>query len=69
MKQMLREYGADASKRELELLKEELLSGIPVFHRIMLRFQIFTGFRKYCGKPMSRWSPSTSFCSSAWLWE
>jgi len=41
MKQLLREYGADASKRELELLKEELLSGIPVFHRVMLRFQIF----------------------------
>jgi len=41
MKQLLRDYGADASKRELELLKEELLSGIPVFHRIMLRFQIF----------------------------
>src|SRR5438105_415536 len=41
MKQLLREYGADASKRELELLKEELLSGIPAFHRLMLRFQVF----------------------------
>jgi tight adherence protein B len=41
MKQMLHEHGADASKRELELLKQELLSDIPAFHRLMLRFQVF----------------------------
>jgi tight adherence protein B len=41
MQQMLREHGPEATKRELELLKQELLSDIPLFHRLMLRFQVF----------------------------
>src|SRR5205085_5595393 len=30
------------SRRELQLLKEELLSDIPVLHRTLIRFEIFT---------------------------
>ena len=41
MKQMLQERGTETSKRELELLKQELLSDIPIFHRLMLHFQVF----------------------------
>jgi tight adherence protein B len=41
LKQLLRERGPEATKHEIQLLKQELLSDIPAFHRLMLRFQVF----------------------------
>lgn len=40
LKQLVQERGG-ASQREMQLLKEELLSTVPVFHRAMIRFEIF----------------------------
>jgi tight adherence protein B len=40
MKQLVHERGG-ASQRELQLLKEELLSTVPVFHRALIRFEVF----------------------------
>lgn len=40
MKQLAQERGG-ASQRELQLLKEELLSTVPVFHRALIRFEVF----------------------------
>ncbi len=41
MKQLVQERGG-ASQREILLLKEELLSTVPVFHRALIRFEVFT---------------------------
>ena len=41
LKDIARDRGG-VSRRELKLLKEELLSDIPVLHRVLLRFEIFT---------------------------
>jgi len=41
LKQLVQERGG-ASKREMQLLKEELLSSVPAFHRALIRFEIFT---------------------------
>lgn len=40
LKQMVQERGG-ASTREIKLLKEELLSTIPLIHRMLIRFEIF----------------------------
>lgn len=40
MKQLVQERGG-ASQREMQLLKDELLSTVPVFHRLLIRFEIF----------------------------
>ena len=40
MKQLVQERGG-ASQREMQLLKDELLSTVPVFHRALIRFEIF----------------------------
>jgi tight adherence protein B len=40
MKQLVQERGG-ASQREMQLLKEELLSTVPAFHRALIRFEIF----------------------------
>jgi tight adherence protein B len=40
MKQLVQERGG-ASQREMQLLKEELLSSVPAFHRALIRFEIF----------------------------
>lgn len=40
MKQLVQERGG-ASQREMQLIKDELLSTVPVFHRTLIRFEIF----------------------------
>jgi len=40
LKQLVQERGG-ASQREMQLLKEELLSSVPAFHRALIRFEIF----------------------------
>jgi tight adherence protein B len=40
LQQLVRERGV-ATKREMQLLKEELLSTIPLFHQTLIRFEIF----------------------------
>ncbi len=40
MKQLVQERGG-ASQREMQLLKEELLSTVPAFHRALIRFEVF----------------------------
>src|SRR5262245_40524293 len=40
LKQLVQERGG-ASQREVQLLKEELLSSVPVFHRALIRFEVF----------------------------
>ncbi len=40
MKQLVQERGG-ASQREMQLLKEELLSSVPAFHRALIRFEVF----------------------------
>lgn len=40
LKQLVQERGG-ASQREMQLLKEELLSTVPLFHRTLIRFQVF----------------------------
>lgn len=40
LKQMVQERGG-ASTREIRLLKEELLSTIPLIHRMLIRFEVF----------------------------
>jgi tight adherence protein B len=42
LKQMLAERGAAASKREIQLLKQEMLSEVETFHRILLQFEVFS---------------------------
>lgn len=39
---LLEERGPAASKRDIQLLKQDLLSEIPTFHRILLQFEIFS---------------------------
>ncbi len=41
LKQLVQERGG-ASHREMQLLKEELLSTVPMFHRTLIRFEVFT---------------------------
>ncbi len=41
LKQLVQERGG-ASQREMQLLKDELLSTVPAFHRTLIRFEIFT---------------------------
>lgn len=41
MKQLVQERGG-ASQREIQLIKDELLSTVPVFHRTLIRFEVFT---------------------------
>ncbi len=41
LKEIAHERGG-VTRRELQLLKEELLSDIPVLHRTLIRFEIFT---------------------------
>src|SRR2546421_5022318 len=36
---LIQERGAAVSKRDIQLLKEELLSGIPFLHRALIRFE------------------------------
>ncbi|MGE0885041.1 MAG: type II secretion system F family protein [Blastocatellales bacterium] len=40
LKQLVQERGG-ASQREMQLLKEELLSTVPAFHRTLIRFEVF----------------------------
>jgi len=40
LKQLVQERGG-ASQREMHLLREELLSNVPAFHRALIRFEIF----------------------------
>jgi tight adherence protein B len=40
LKQLVQERGG-ASQREMQLLKDELLSTVPVFHRALIRFEVF----------------------------
>jgi tight adherence protein B len=40
MKQLVQERGG-ASQREMQLLKEELLSTVPAMHRALIRFEVF----------------------------
>src|SRR5215470_15348381 len=40
LKQLVQERGG-ASQREMQLLKEELLSSVPAFHRALIRFEVF----------------------------
>jgi tight adherence protein B len=40
LKQLVQERGG-ASHREVQLLKEELLSSVPAFHRALIRFEVF----------------------------
>lgn len=42
LQQLLEERGPAASKRDLQLLKQDLLSEIPTFHRILLQFEVFS---------------------------
>lgn len=42
LKQLLEERGPAASKRDIQLLKQNLLSEIPAFHRILLQFEVFS---------------------------
>lgn len=41
MKQLVQERGG-ASHREMQILKEELLSTVPMFHRTLIKFEVFT---------------------------
>lgn len=41
LKQLVQDRGG-ASHREMQLLKEELLSTVPAFHRTLIRFEVFT---------------------------
>jgi tight adherence protein B len=41
LKQLAQERGVEASKREIQLIKDELLSGIPPIQRVLLRFEVF----------------------------
>src|SRR5262245_15086590 len=40
LKQLVQERGG-ASQREMQLIKEELLSNVPMFHRALIRFGVF----------------------------
>src|SRR5262249_19389976 len=40
LKQLVQERGG-ASQREMQLLKEELLSTVPAMHRVLIRFEVF----------------------------
>jgi len=40
LKQLVQDRGG-ASQREMELLKEELLSTVPALHRMLIRFEVF----------------------------
>jgi tight adherence protein B len=40
LKQLVQERGG-ASQREMQLIKEELLSSVPAMHRVLIRFEIF----------------------------
>ncbi len=44
LKQLVQERGG-ASQSEMQLLKEELLSNVPVFHRTLIRFEIFNNLQ------------------------
>jgi len=44
LKQLVQERGG-ASQREMQLLKEELLSTVPVFHRALIRFEVFNNLQ------------------------
>lgn len=40
LKKMIKDRGG-ASRREIEILREELLSTIPTIHRMLIRFEVF----------------------------
>ncbi|MDQ3012783.1 MAG: type II secretion system F family protein [Acidobacteriota bacterium] len=44
LKQLVTERGG-ASQREMQLLKDELLSTVPLFHRTLIRFQFFSNLQ------------------------
>ncbi|MGH9845494.1 MAG: type II secretion system F family protein [Blastocatellia bacterium] len=44
LKQLVQERGG-ASQREMELLKEELLSTVPALHRVLIRFEVFNNLQ------------------------
>lgn len=44
LKQLVQERGG-ASQREMQLLKDELLSTVPLFHRTLIRFQFFSNLQ------------------------
>ncbi|MCG3161579.1 MAG: hypothetical protein JMDDDDMK_02768 [Acidobacteria bacterium] len=44
LKQLVQERGG-ASQREMQLLKEELLSNVPAFHRALIRFEVFNNLQ------------------------
>ena len=44
MKQLVQERGG-ASQREMQLLKDELLSTVPVFPRALIRFEVFNNLQ------------------------
>ena len=45
MKQLVQERGG-ASQREMDLLKEELLSTVPALHRTLIRFEVFSNLQE-----------------------
>ncbi|MFN0110071.1 MAG: type II secretion system F family protein [Blastocatellia bacterium] len=44
LKQLVQERGG-ASQREMQLLKDELLSTVPMFHRTLIRFEVFNNLQ------------------------
>lgn len=46
LQELLASRGMNASQREMRLLKEELLSGIPTLHRLLLRFEVFNRLKE-----------------------
>lgn len=44
LKQLVQERGG-ASQSEMQLLKEELLSNVPAFHRTLIRFEVFNNLQ------------------------
>jgi tight adherence protein B len=46
LQELLAARGMTASQREMRLLKDELLSDIPLLHRTLLRFEVFNRLRE-----------------------
>jgi tight adherence protein B len=44
LKQLVQERGG-ASQSEMQLIKEELLSNVPAFHRTLIRFEVFNNLQ------------------------
>lgn len=46
LQELLAARGMGASQREMRLLREELLSDIPMLHRVLLRFEVFNRLKE-----------------------